>query len=213
MAPRTTVLTCLLLLIAVAPARAEGPDAGYDFARSGWYLGAGVSIGFEAFSGIAEMEDSLDTNVKVGNAFGVNARAGYRLFPWLALEGQFEWLSSFNYIAEDVLPPGETDVRDATFAEVEDYTLTVNAKGYPLTGRVQPFGLVGLGGMLAKNTLRFQNDRTVDVGGFVARFGGGVDYYLDESWILSADVSYLLTTGNVEDTDRVSLGIGIQYRF
>jgi len=216
MAPRIALLTCLLLLVAAPDARAEGGRAAPDYARSGWYTGAGFSVGFEAFSGIKEIEQALGYNVTVGNAFGINARAGYRLFPWLAVEGQFEWLSSFGYTAEDVLLPGETDPRDVTLQQVEDYTLTVNAKAYPLTGRVQPFGLIGLGGMLAKNTRNPQlisGKKTVDLGGFVARFGGGVDYYLDESWILTADISYLVTTGNVEDTNRTSLGIGFQYRF
>ncbi|MBW2418637.1 MAG: porin family protein [Deltaproteobacteria bacterium] len=216
MAPRIALLTCLLLLVAAPDARAQGGRAAPDYARSGWYTGAGFSVGFEAFSGIKEIEDNRGLNVTVGNAFGINARAGYRILPWLAVEGQFEWLSSFGYTLEDVLLPGETEPRDATLKTVEDYTFTFNAKGYPLTGRVQPFGLIGLGGMYAINTrnpLLFLGDLSVDTGGFVARFGGGVDYYLDPNWILTMDVSYLVTTGGVSDTNRTSLGIGFQYRF
>jgi opacity protein-like surface antigen len=216
MAPRIAVLTCLLLLATAPSALAQAGGAAPDFARPGWYVGAGFSVGFESFSGIKEIEEDIGLNVTVSEAFGVNGRAGYRLFPWLALEGQFEWFSSFKYTTEGFVPPGQTDPQDVTLMEIEDYTLTLNAKGYPLTGRVQPFGLIGLGGMYARHTrnpLLIAGDPTVDFGGFVARFGGGVDYYLDPNWILTMDVSYLVTTGSVSDTNRTSLGIGFQYRF
>jgi opacity protein-like surface antigen len=203
MAPRIAVLTCLLLLFSTASAGAEGGTSKPDFARPGWYLGAGFSFGFDSFSGIKEIEAAIGENVTVGDAFGVNGRVGYRILPRLAVETEFEWFSAFNI---------QNEAANKVDVTIEDYTLTVNAKGYLMTGRVQPFGLIGLGGMLANTTDRV-HDREVDSGGFVARFGGGVDYYLDESWILTIDASYLITTGSVSNTDRTSLGVGFQYRF
>jgi len=47
----------------------------------------------------------------------------------------------------------------------------------------------------------------------LARFGGGLDFYITESIVASAGVDYLLPTGDVEDLDYVSFGWGLQYRF
>ena len=90
-------------------------------------------------------------------------------------------------------------------------TTTVDAKGYLLTGRVQPFALIGVGGMVAMGDGIGGN--TEDESGFVARFGGGVDVYLNREVALSVSGNYVLGTGGVDDLSYASFGIGLLYRF
>ena len=50
-----------------------------DYSDTGWYVGAGLGLGFEQFS---------DTGgVDIGTGIGFDVWAGYRLFPYLAVEG------------------------------------------------------------------------------------------------------------------------------
>ena len=48
---------------------------------------------------------------------------------------------------------------------------------------------------------------------FAARFGGGVDFYLDPNFVLALDTSYVLPTGDADGLDQVTFSVGLQYRF
>jgi opacity protein-like surface antigen len=100
---------------------------------------------------------------------------------------------------------------------------TTNTKGYLLTGRYQPFVLLGVGVMAAnyefvvRNEVRDRhgwghswNDSQID---FVMRFGGGIDLYATKHVVVSAEVDYVLPFGDLEDLDYLSFGLGLQYRF
>jgi hypothetical protein len=47
----------------------------------------------------------------------------------------------------------------------------------------------------------------------MARFGGGVEFYLTDYLYLHADTSYVLGTGDVSDLDYISVGWGLGCRF
>jgi opacity protein-like surface antigen len=168
-----------------------------DYARDGAYLGLAGSVGI-----YTEAEDDLEDffgDADIDPAVGLNVRAGYRMHPHFALEGEFEWLSEAD------IEVGGQDV-----ATVQSFTGTVNGKGYLLKGRVQPFALIGLGGM----GVRVEGGGGSDAeGGFAARFGGGVDIYITENFLAAIDASYMLPTGNADGADFVSIGWGFGYRF
>ena len=48
---------------------------------------------------------------------------------------------------------------------------------------------------------------------FAARFGGGVDVYLNRNLVFALDTSYVLPTGDVDGLDHVAFSLGLQYRF
>ena len=68
--------------------------------------------------------------------------------------------------------------------------------------------------MRAHSDLRsgFSNVDSSDTG-LAIRWGGGVDSYLTEHWLINIEVSDVNPTGDVKDIDYFSLGGGIQYRF
>ena len=45
------------------------------------------------------------------------------------------------------------------------------------------------------------------------RLGGGLDFYLTENVVITAEGSYLMPTGKLDGLDYYSFGVGLQYRF
>jgi opacity protein-like surface antigen len=175
-----------------------------DYARSGFYVGAGV-VGGSYTELEEEAEDVLPVSVDVDTAVGFEVYGGYRFHPNFAVEAEFEMLP-------------ETDI-DASgfgdFAEIESWTLTGNVKVFPLTGRIQPFLLVGLGVMDAELEDTIGLGASEDETGFAARFGGGLDVYITENIAVSAGVDYVLPSGDdiLDEADYVSYGGGALIRF
>jgi opacity protein-like surface antigen len=180
-------LACLTFVTA-SPALGQAQD---DFARNGAYLGLAGSVGI-----FPEAEDDLDdVGGDVDTGLGLNARAGYRVHPHFAAEAEFEWVhSSIEFAGADV--------------DFDTFVGTVNGKGFLLTGRFQPFAMIGIGGLGVDG----EGDSGGD-SGFAARFGGGIDIYITRNFYGAVDASYVLPTGDVDDFDLVSIGWGFGYRF
>jgi opacity protein-like surface antigen len=179
-------LLCLALF-ASSPVGAQAQD---DFARNGAYLGLAGSVGI-----FPEAEDDLDdVGGDVDTGLGLNARAGYRVHPHFAAEAEFEWVhSSIEFAGSD--------------ADFDTFVGTVNGKAFLLTGRFQPFAMIGIGG------LGVHGEGDSGDSGFAARFGGGLDVYITRNFYGAIDASYVLPTGDVDDFDLVSIGWGFGYRF
>jgi len=177
------------------PARSDDPD------RKGFYVGA-------AFAGAyyKDVEDDYEkyasgNSVDVETPPGFDARVGYRLFPHLAGEIQFQWF-----------PNADIDF-DRKVATLDTMTLTGNAKFYLFTGPIQPFLLAGAGFM----HFDVEDQLDLDIGdkgdSFAARFGGGVEVYFTPRIVGTLDTSYVLPTGDADGLDQVSVSLGLQYRF
>lgn len=164
-----------------------------NYARSGFYFGAGALYAIEYF-------DTSSTRA-VDNDAGFNFRAGYRFSPHIAIEGMGERVDKFEF--SDRLGGG-----------VDTWTATLNGKAFLLTDRFQPYGLFGIGYMRADSTI---SDPIFGIGGtntdLTFRFGGGVDTYLTEHMIANFEITYVNPTDTVSDFDYLSLGGGIQFRF
>ena len=177
-------MKCFAILISILMASAAAAvEPEPDYARTGVYVGLGGLGAIENFGAGG-----------FSNGGGVNARVGYRLLPNLAAEGMFEWVGGFS------LGPVDLDA----------WSLTANAKAFLTTGQIQPYLLVGIGVSQAELEAF---GVSVDATDFVARLGGGVDFYLTESWVLDLEVAYILPTGDIDGTDYISIGAGVQYRF
>jgi opacity protein-like surface antigen len=174
------------------------------------------------------------------DTFGVMGRVGYRCHPHVSSELQFEWLDDFNgSLAESSLDNTNDTLRNFNLS-LETLVFTANMKGHLLTGRFQPFVLGGFGFMRMETksqditpnaTARTdvcpadsgvppdpnppcwaaqESERQVNV---ALRIGGGIDFYLTESIVMSAEASYLMPTGKLDNMDFYSIGLGLQYRF
>ncbi len=208
-------MSIMLIFAGVAPALAEDDD----FARDGIY--AGINLAGAYYPKIdGDIDDGLGpllatTNLEVEKPVGVGVRAGYRLFPHLAGEVQFQWFApsesetDFYLIGSDP----KIDFENVTALRVRTLNLTGNLKGYLLTGRIQPFVLVG-GGLLHYEV---EDELGLGLGSngddFVARFGGGVDVYFNRNFVLVIDSSYWLPTGSADQLNQIQVSVGLNYRF
>ena len=177
---------CLgLTLIAMLGLSPETHAQEYD--SSGWYLGAGLGLGIENY------DDTSGLNVDTG--IGFDLWAGYRFDPNLSVELQLEYLDRLNN----------------SIANGSATAFTGNVKTYLETDWIQPFLLVGIG--FARVDYKDSRISANDVG-FAARLGGGMDFYLWESnTSLGVTVSYVVTTGDADGFDYLSLVFGVQRRF
>ncbi len=155
-----------------------------EYARDGFYAGAGGSYGVENFG----FRGTTD------NSPGVTLRGGYRCHPSVSGELQAEYFTGF-------------DSENALLApEVDAWVLTGNSRMYPFTRllpeRFQPYLLAGIGAMHADKET-----------GIAMRFGGGLDFYATPHFVLTAGFAYLAPYEAVEKFDTLSLGAGLEYRF
>lgn len=175
-----------LAVCTAVPATAESGKP--DFGRTGPYLRGGVAAAFDLTSLIGS---EVDTGVGLGVA------AGYRVQKYIAAEALFHWL-------------GKTDVNlgfgDTT---IERWDALANVK-ISTAGRFQPYAAVGMGyGSYGVAS----GGGAGTLGGFVARFGAGMDVYITQHVGIYADAAYTLTTGDIEPFDYATLEAGAIFRF
>ena len=209
-------LFCLALLGVATPAAAQDDapqdsvsatqdDAAQDpdpFARDGGYfiIGGGLSLAHGGDrDGKIVGPDTTVTGVNADSKGGFTGRIGRRFHPHLAAELQFEFAQA-NFTSD--LGAGDAVL----------LVTTANLRAPILTGRIQPFALVGLG--VIQNTTTFAATGTIiDDFNAVLRAGGGVDVYLTEGFALTADATYVLPTGSLSDSDFLSISGGVLLRF
>lgn len=194
---RAISIAVLAAVLAVAlPASAEEES---EFGYSGPYVGANV-IGAN-YLRLDEIVDDLDADP----AAGFNAYAGYRLAPAVAVEVQYEMLIGTTLDIDGI--SGDAGSVDTT-------TITGNFKFFILQDRFQPFVVVGAGALSRDLDDDSGQSRSGTESGFAMRYGLGLDVYITRAIAASVGASYILpASGNVEDLDYVSYGLGIQYRF
>ena len=195
---RTLVLAITLLSIPALATSALAEPADDDYGRPGFFAGAAMAVG--NFTQIDDVYQSFTENkIKVDTEVGVNVRVGYRLMPLLGVEAQYEWL------------PGP-DITETDVGEVLDSStmmVSANAKLYLIRKELfQPYVLGGVGYLCGDDPEADGRRR-----GFAARMGAGVDIYATRNIAVAVDVHYILPTGDVEDLDYVSVGVGVQYLF
>jgi opacity protein-like surface antigen len=187
-------------------AQPEPKAATPDYARSGPYVGMGLAIASFTEAEEADEKELLfllgyAVDVSYDTGVGLDLVAGYRFHPHIAAQVHLQYL-----------PDTAVTVDGIEFLNLNVLTFTADLKGYLLTGRIQPYGLVGVGFMyldLEETDFFF----AVDFTDFAARLGGGVDYYFTENLVFNAEIGGVLPTGTLEDLDQFTFSAGLQYRF
>jgi opacity protein-like surface antigen len=186
----------LTSLVCASFALTAGEDTKQDeFARRGWLIGVAGSYAIETFESDLQDAVGFSVDLSVDNSLGFNGRVGYRCHRWLSAEVEVEWLNGF-----DVSAPGFATI------DVEPVVVTANLKGHFLTGRYQPFLLVGGGGMTAK--VATERGKS-----YAMRFGGGIDLYATKNVVVTVGADYVLPVDDLKDLDYISIGWGFEYRF
>jgi len=188
---------CVLFLPAASSAA--------DYDRFGPYVGINAAWGYPLFED--EIRDVTgDPAATVDDSWGLDARLGLRLFSFLAVEGQYEWMDDFeaNIFAQKVNITGNT--------------FTGNLKLYIPIWRIHPYALAGIG--FTKYKIESAVAPTIKQDLFAGRVGGGADLYLTEKVALNAEVAALLTSSDLEFNGNsfeslhyLSVNVGLMYRF
>ncbi|MCP5041037.1 MAG: porin family protein [bacterium] len=182
-------------------AGAEPSDQEADFARSGIYLQLGAAGSFH--TGLEDdSEDVISgvVDIDADTPAGVDFHGGYRLGRYVAAELNAQW-----FAAADIEVEGFRSYR------LDTWNLTGGVKAYPLAGRYQPFGHVGVGVMQAdlKGRGLLPDRKSLDV---IFRFGGGLDIYITKHFAVVTEMSYVLPIGEVEGLDQITFGGGLMWR-
>jgi hypothetical protein len=148
------------------------------------------------------------------DTWGFHARAGYRFWEYMAIEGLYEYADDFgddfNFFSGDDLVQGEWELQTNVF--------TGNLKFIAPLGRFQPYLGGGVGFMQANGEVEIvgpfrEFDVDDDAFEFAGRVMGGFDIYITPQIALYADSSWVIPTGDLEDVEYVSVGVGGRYIF
>jgi opacity protein-like surface antigen len=182
----------LLAGIGTTASAQEDDEEAADYSRNGVYVAASGALVVERWTATNKDSGADDT-------FGFNFRVGARVNQWASVELELE-------VIDDFFP---NDKADVTVVNV-----FANTRAYPLSGRLQPYALGGIGIVTTVVEDRPANNsygQSNTDWGF--RFGAGVDLYYTEHIALSVEAAHVWTVGDVKDIDHIALGVGILYRF
>lgn len=206
-----------LLALVSGPARAEDE---IESGRPGPYVGVSAgaafpNFAFEHFSTPPPFGSRTSEEVSVE----VMARAGWRLLPHLAIEGQYEWVREW-----------EMKTKREQCAQADAQIFTGNLRVFAPFDAVHPYlvGGAGAGRFESRSRIvRFDtsglNDcnPTPGMAGsqddweLAVRLGGGLDVYLTRHVTFNLEVSTIYTPDEVWDEEFpfVSISGGLGYRF
>lgn len=191
---------CIVIGLAGSTAHAKG-----EYARSGIYaslLGiVAIPTWQDQLQGqqAAALPGSIPPELSVSG--GLDMRVGYRFHERVSTEMKFDWVSAYAITQAGV----ET-------SEASNWMYALSAKLYLATESIQPYLLLGMGAYHLDYALPGTATR-VDGTSFSPNFAGGLDYYIDWRWGLSAEVSYVIGTRQLNELDRVGISFGAFYRF
>jgi hypothetical protein len=231
------------LLTGIYGPEEEEDTSGEDFDRTGFFVGLGAGYAGENFSDrpvyeIADIfsnqpgrevaiEPGPETTGDSDDGWSVKGRGGYRCHPRYSIGATAELFGGFDTDWVGPLGMGSDDI--------DIFAVTVDIKGYLLTGRYQPYVLLGGGTMNIDTKVTnpagmgktFPNPtppepnlwtpgpviQSRNYTDFVFRFGVGFDVYTTENVVVNIDANYLLPLGVVSTVDIYTVGGGIEYRF
>lgn len=185
------------------------------YERSGMYLGLGASYGFHWFAGHSFDRRLGGRGVQVisSSSGGLNSRAGYRINSWLSTEVEYEWIEGIT-----------NKIAGTNVATLSSHQLTLNGKFvYPDWGRIQPYGLLGVGlSIWTASELQGRGARLDATNvGVAGRVGLGLDAYLNKNLLINLGLDMALSTteinnsidSDLENMFYIPIQLGIQYRF
>jgi opacity protein-like surface antigen len=208
---------------------AKDPVAAIDYGADRFYFHLGYTHGIDR-----KLARTIDRNrdefikavsqplgdVSVSSSPGFNFRVGRKVLPNLAIEVQAEYLADFK-----------VSIGNFGTLRAEALSFTVNAKIPLLTGRFQPYGLVGGGAMWVYHDLPYpqvefpipeqsgnptESRGIVDADklGGVFRIGTGIDFYITEHVAINGELTWVSSQGQkVNDIKFIAIQAGLIYLF
>ena len=194
----TALLAALAATLLIA-----GPATAQSYDQTGPYVRGGLAFGFTNLDGPA---NALDPGTNVG----FNLAGGFRVSPAVALEAELFYVTG-----------GDVELAGTKLGETSVVGFTIDVKGYPmavlakksLPDNLQPYARFGIGGGSGElEGSGIAAGIKGSEGAFLARFGGGVDYLMNEHWGVFFDGSYYASNKDIVIGTGV-ISFGTIYRF
>lgn len=200
----------LLASVAATAHAAEGPpsepgtevavEGAEPAAPAGAFAGASPYVSFGGVFAIENNSSAVASGVNnyggISNSGGYDIRGGYNFDKLFAVE--LQWQSLVNFSTN-----GTDPVTTQKLPSLEARMLSLNGRVSPLTGRFQPYGLLGMG------WYNVQADRTSNStheSAFAMRFGLGLMAYITERVGFALEAAYILPlTGTLAGGDSFEL--------
>lgn len=207
------VLALLLLASGAASAEEAEPE---EFGQTGRYVA--VLAGYAHDIGGAVTQYGVTTSVAQTGSPVVGVRAGYRVDPPVAIELQLDYLTGASASATVLpggpplpIPPGSVGSYD-----ISALSFTPNARVYLLPGRIQPYGVVGVGLFWSRIS-----DTSPGLGiyddwsevSLLVRAGGGLALQIDDHIALELGAEYIRPYGHNSTFRHVSFTGALLYKF
>jgi len=208
-------LRIVLFALALTSLLAGSTAQADEFGRRGFYVGVNAAYGFDLFQ--TQLYTALGaptSQLTYSDSWGVNARVGYRLLSFLAVEAQYEWLDGIDI-----------NYQNRLIGTYSPNVLTGNFKLLLPTWRLQPYALAGIG----LTSWRLDIAPGIPLPGasdtgFAFRGGAGVDIYLTKNIVLNTEGTAVLNTAQFvlpgtgaatiqSNLYYFSLSAGLTYRF
>jgi len=206
MTRRLSFATSMALILAMTAGASWAKSEAADYTRNGFHVSALGLVGIPTYDGALDgtFEAAFPAagSVDVGISGGFSIRAGYRLHPRFSTELGFEWIA-----------PYKVEVGGDEVSEVSTWMFFVDTRIHVMTGRVQPFLLIGMGAYHLDFSLPPSATGAIDATDFAPRLGGGLDYYFTQSIALTSEVVYVIGTRRLFELDYVGISLGLTYRF
>ena len=161
-------------------------------------------LGFNV-SGAIPKDSGVDTAAYIGGTYA------YGLQEWLAVGVETGW-AGFS----------EPGLDENAYPILGDIILRV-----PMDSQVKPYGIIGLGAIVWDASTSISN-ASVDIDtAFAAKFGGGVDWFVNDNWAVNFEAAYIASSTDATvrntstgasvsvsgDTDYWTVGGGLKYLF
>jgi hypothetical protein len=197
----------LAALLMASTSWAEKPDYG----RPGWYAGVGAGTGIAFLDSYIESVTGGTVSLDAGGSF--NARGGYRVNSWFAVEALYEGVYGANIEISGTKNAAER----TTNSFVTNFKLLLPIQ------RVHPYFMLGLGAQQGKFDAKGPFD-ALDLDSnrwdFTLRTAIGVDGYITEHWLVNFELApsirftdYSRIPSETTDNVLLTIGLGVQYRW
>lgn len=214
------------LLLAAFPISSQAEPN--DYARSGPYFSLGLNLGTGNYSWLDRLDEeagaaalgllanpSLNATVATGYSatsfLGAGLSLGYRLTHHWSIDFGLDWSRS-DLWADVVISTENRRLGTRSKVQgIETGLAMINARFYPLTGRLQPFALAGVGAMMATPVDLAGEKRHVY--GFSGQLGAGFDFYVTRRFAVTGTTRYAFATNDTEGSNLFLFNAYLTWRY
>lgn len=201
---KLSIVLAAAFVVAASTTTYAADEASDDASAASPYGGRAPYV---SFGGVYATPNVQGVPGDVGDTGGYDIRGGYNVHEMAAVELHWQSMLNFSRDAQDPVT-GQDE------PSLEARMLSLNGRFSPLDGRIQPYGLIGMG------WVNVQADKVANhthKSSFGMRFGLGVAAYLTERTGLALEAGYILPlTGNLggaKSFDIIPITMSVFFRF